>query len=136
LPGWCPDLPATIRHEKPVVLLAAAMLAACATHRRRLARRLRSIAWSKNTSNASWSLSPMTRPPSATRVTTTGSTIHEPGISREGARHRTAFLDRARGIDRRELSPASRITYDIFVSERELALEGRSSTKSTCRSTR
>jgi len=35
-----------------------------------------------------------------------------------------AFLDRVRGIDAEKLSPASRITYDIFVSERELALEG------------
>ncbi|HWN46162.1 MAG TPA: DUF885 domain-containing protein, partial [Steroidobacteraceae bacterium] len=34
------------------------------------------------------------------------------------------FLDRARGIDAAKLSPASRITYDIFVSEREQALEG------------
>ena len=35
-----------------------------------------------------------------------------------------AFLDRARGIDAAKLSPTSRITYDIFVSERELALDG------------
>ena len=35
-----------------------------------------------------------------------------------------AFLDRARGIEVAKLSPASRITYDIFVSEREQALEG------------
>src|SRR5690348_17327579 len=36
-----------------------------------------------------------------------------------------AFLDRARRIDPTGLSPTARITYDIFVSERELALEGR-----------
>ena len=35
-----------------------------------------------------------------------------------------AFLDRARGIEVAKLSPASRITYDIFVSEREQVLEG------------
>jgi uncharacterized protein (DUF885 family) len=36
-----------------------------------------------------------------------------------------AFLERARRIDPAGLSPTARITYDIFVSERELALEGR-----------
>jgi len=35
-----------------------------------------------------------------------------------------AFLDRARLIDAAKLSPAARITYDIFVSEREQSLEG------------
>jgi uncharacterized protein (DUF885 family) len=35
-----------------------------------------------------------------------------------------AFLDRARLIDAAKLSPAERITYDIFVGEREQALEG------------
>jgi uncharacterized protein (DUF885 family) len=35
-----------------------------------------------------------------------------------------AFLERVRGIDPAGLSPTARITYDIFVSERELALEG------------
>ena len=36
-----------------------------------------------------------------------------------------AFLERARRIDPAGLPPTARITYDIFVSERELALEGR-----------
>jgi uncharacterized protein (DUF885 family) len=36
-----------------------------------------------------------------------------------------AFLERAHRIDPSGLSPTARITYDIFVSERELALEGR-----------
>jgi len=35
-----------------------------------------------------------------------------------------AFLERARRIDPSGFSPTARITYDIFVSERELALEG------------
>jgi len=35
------------------------------------------------------------------------------------------YLDRARRIDPAGLSPTARITYDIFVSERERALEGR-----------
>ena len=36
-----------------------------------------------------------------------------------------AFLERVRRIDPSALSPTARITYDIFVSERELSLEGR-----------
>jgi len=36
-----------------------------------------------------------------------------------------AFLERAQRIDTSALSPTARITFDIFVSERELALEGR-----------
>jgi uncharacterized protein (DUF885 family) len=35
-----------------------------------------------------------------------------------------AFLDRARRIDAAKLPPAARITYDIFVGEREQTLEG------------
>jgi uncharacterized protein (DUF885 family) len=35
-----------------------------------------------------------------------------------------AFLERVRRIDAVGLSPAARITYDVFVSEREVALEG------------
>jgi uncharacterized protein (DUF885 family) len=35
-----------------------------------------------------------------------------------------AFLDRARRIEAANLTPAARLTYDIFVGERELALEG------------
>jgi uncharacterized protein (DUF885 family) len=35
-----------------------------------------------------------------------------------------AFLDRARLIDATRLSPAARLTHEIFTSERELALEG------------
>src|SRR4051812_43788208 len=35
-----------------------------------------------------------------------------------------AFLDRAHLVDAARLTPRGRITYDIFVAERELALEG------------
>jgi len=35
-----------------------------------------------------------------------------------------AFLDRARRIDPAQLSPAGRITWEVFVGERELVLEG------------
>ena len=47
-----------------------------------------------------------------------------PGFREKSFGIERAFLDRARGIDAAKLSPASRITYDIFVSERELTLEG------------
>ena len=47
-----------------------------------------------------------------------------PGFREKSFGIERAFLDRARGIDAAKLSPASRITYDTFVSERELTLEG------------
>ena len=47
-----------------------------------------------------------------------------PGFREKAFGIERAFLDRVRGIDAAKLSPASRITYDIFVSEREQALEG------------
>jgi uncharacterized protein (DUF885 family) len=39
------------------------------------------------------------------------------------ATNERTYLQRARVFDAAELSPSSRVTYDIFVSERELALE-------------
>ena len=47
-----------------------------------------------------------------------------PGYREKGFGIERAFLDRARRIDAARLSPASRITYEIFVSEREHALAG------------
>jgi len=47
-----------------------------------------------------------------------------PGFREKAFGIEQAFLDRARRIDFVRLSPASRITYEIFVSEREIALEG------------
>jgi len=47
-----------------------------------------------------------------------------PGFREKAFGIERAFLDRAHGIDAAKLSPASRITYDIFVSEREQALAG------------
>ena len=47
-----------------------------------------------------------------------------PGFRERQAALDQAFLERARRIDPTALSPTARITYDIFVSERELALEG------------
>jgi uncharacterized protein (DUF885 family) len=47
-----------------------------------------------------------------------------PGYREKSFGIERAFLDRARHIDPAQLSPASRISYEIFVSERELALAG------------
>jgi uncharacterized protein (DUF885 family) len=47
-----------------------------------------------------------------------------PGFREKDLAIERAFLDRAQRIDAARLSPPARITYDIFTSERELALEG------------
>jgi uncharacterized protein (DUF885 family) len=47
-----------------------------------------------------------------------------PGFREKAFGIERAFLDRARRIDAARLSPAARLTYDIFVSEREQALDG------------
>jgi uncharacterized protein (DUF885 family) len=47
-----------------------------------------------------------------------------PGFREKSLGIQRAFLDRARRIDAASLSAQSRITYEIFVGERELALSG------------
>jgi len=47
-----------------------------------------------------------------------------PGFREKAFGIERAFLDRARQIDAAALSPSVRISYEIFVSERERALEG------------
>jgi uncharacterized protein (DUF885 family) len=47
-----------------------------------------------------------------------------PGFRERQLATERAFLDRARLIDAARLSPSGRITWEIFVGERELALEG------------
>jgi uncharacterized protein (DUF885 family) len=47
-----------------------------------------------------------------------------PGFREKSLAIDRAFLDRARGIDADQLSSSARLTYEIFTSERELALEG------------
>jgi uncharacterized protein (DUF885 family) len=47
-----------------------------------------------------------------------------PGFREKAFGIEQAYLDRARRIDAATLTPAARISYDIFVSERERALEG------------
>jgi uncharacterized protein (DUF885 family) len=47
-----------------------------------------------------------------------------PGFREKTLAVERAFLDRAHLVDAARLSPRARITYDIFTSERELALQG------------
>ena len=47
-----------------------------------------------------------------------------PGFREKELGIQRAFLDRARRIDATKLSPSARITWEIFVGERELALAG------------
>ena len=47
-----------------------------------------------------------------------------PGFREKAIGIQRAYLDRARRLDPAQLSPPARITYDIFVGEREQALEG------------
>ncbi len=47
-----------------------------------------------------------------------------PGFREKALGLQRAFLDRARKIDPAGLSASARLTYEIFISERELALEG------------
>jgi uncharacterized protein (DUF885 family) len=47
-----------------------------------------------------------------------------PGFREKVIGIQRAYLDRARGIDAAGLSASARITYEIFVGERELALQG------------
>jgi uncharacterized protein (DUF885 family) len=117
--------------RKPVVLLAATLLGACATS---------SPTRSPETMipeelinglveeyfDRQLELSPMA-------ATSIGDNRYDDGLDENtspGFRERQvaldqAFLERARRIDPTGLPPTARITYDIFVSERELALEGR-----------
>ena len=47
-----------------------------------------------------------------------------PGFREKAFGIERAFLDRARRIDAKQLTPSAHITYDIFVGEREQSLEG------------
>jgi uncharacterized protein (DUF885 family) len=111
--------------KKHVVMLAAAMLAACSTPPP--PRTPDAVLYSlvEEYFERQLELSPM-------NATSIGDSRYDDRLddsTSPGFREKTfgierAFLDRARGIDAAALTPASRITYDIFVSEREQALEG------------
>jgi len=122
--------------KRPAVLLAAALLGACATTSptrspdarapEKLAPEERINRLVEEYFDTQLELSPM----SATAI---GDTRYDdrldentsPGFRERQMKLDQSFLDRARRIDPTGLSPTARITYDIFVSERELALEGR-----------
>ena len=111
--------------KKPVVMLVAAMLAACTTSPPPRSPDAALFSLVEEYFERQLELSPM-------NATSIGDSRYDDRLDDStslGFREKAfgierAFLDRARGIDAAKLSPASRITYDIFVSEREQALEG------------
>jgi uncharacterized protein (DUF885 family) len=109
----------------PAVLLAAACLAACAASPQTRSPDAALNALVEEYFDRSLEMSPMT----ATSIGDSRFDDRLDETTTSGFRERAfalerAFLDRARLIDMARLSPAARITYDVFVSERELALEG------------
>ena len=111
--------------KKPVVMLVAAILAACTTSPPPHSPDAALFSLVEEYFERQLELSPM-------NATSIGDSRYDDRLDDStslGFREKAfgierAFLDRARGIDAAKLSPASRITYDIFVSEREQALEG------------
>src|SRR6185503_9295073 len=111
--------------KKPVVMLATAMLAACTTSPPPRTPDAVLNALVEEYFERQLELLPM-------NATAIGDSRFDdrlddstsPGFREKAFGIEQAFLDRARGIDAFQLSPASRITYEIFVSEREIALQG------------
>src|SRR6186997_1694509 len=111
--------------KKSVVMLAAAMLASCSSSPPPRTPDAALYSLVEEYFERQLELSPM-------NATAIGDSRYDdrlddstsPGFREKALGIERAFLDRARGIDAAKLSPASRITYDIFVSERELTLEG------------
>jgi uncharacterized protein (DUF885 family) len=112
--------------NKPLVLLAAALLGSCATAPATRTPESALNALVEEYFDRQLELSPMA-------ATSIGDTRYDDRLDETtsvGFRERQsaldqAYLERARRIDAAALSPTARITYDVFVSERELALEGR-----------
>jgi uncharacterized protein (DUF885 family) len=112
--------------KKPVVLLAAALLGACAATPPTRSPESALNELVEEYFERQLELSPMA-------ATAIGDTRYDdmldettsPGFRARQAAIDQAFLERVQRIDPSSLSPTARITYDIFVSERELALEGR-----------
>jgi uncharacterized protein (DUF885 family) len=106
-------------------MLAASMLAACATPLTGTSPDRELQALVEDYFEQQLQLSPM-------NATAIGDSRYDdrlddstsPGFREKAFGIERAFLDRARRIDAARLSPAARLTYDIFVSEREQALEG------------
>src|SRR6187551_238692 len=112
--------------KKPVVLLAAALLGACAATPPNRSPESALNELVEEYFERQLELSPMA-------ATAIGDTRYDdmldettsPGFRARQAAIDQAFLERVQRIDPSSLPPTARITYDIFVSERELALEGR-----------
>jgi uncharacterized protein (DUF885 family) len=108
-----------------LVILAASMLSACATSVPEATPDVALHALVEDYFEQQLELSPM-------NATAIGDSRYDdrlddstsPGFREKAFGIERAFLDRARRIDAAMLSPAARLTYDIFVSEREQALEG------------
>lgn len=111
--------------KKPFVMLAAAMLAACSTTPPPRSPDAALNALVEEYFERQLELSPM-------NATAIGDSRYDdqlddstsPGFREKAFGIERAYLDRVRRIDVANLSPAARITFDIFVSEREQALEG------------
>ena len=112
--------------KKPAVLLATAMLGACATSPTTRTADAALAALVEEYFESQLELSPMNA--TAIGVKRYDDRLDEttsPGFREKELAVQRAFLDRARVLDAARLSPSSRITYDIFVSEREHTLAGR-----------
>jgi uncharacterized protein (DUF885 family) len=111
--------------KNPVVMLAVTLLTACATSAPQTSPDAALEALVEDYFEQQLRLSPM-------NATAIGDSRYDDRLddsTSAGFREKAfgierAFLDRARRIEPARLSPASRLTYDIFVGEREQALEG------------
>ncbi len=111
--------------KNSIVMLGAALLAACGTQPQQRSPDSALNALVEEYFERQLELSPM-------NATAIGDSRYDdrlddstsPGFREKVFGIERAFLDRARLIDAARLSAAARLSYDIFVSEREQALEG------------
>jgi uncharacterized protein (DUF885 family) len=111
--------------KNPSILFASAMLAACTVSPEPRSADAALAALVEEYFESQLELQPM-------NATAIGDSRYDdrldettsPGFREKALGLQRAFLDRARRIDANGLSPAARITYEIFVSEREHTLAG------------
>ena len=114
-----------LRMKTPAILIAAAALAACATSPGERSPDVTLNDLVEEYFDRQLELSPM-------NATAIGDSRYDdrldestsPGFREKAFGIERAFLDRARLIDAARLSPASRITCEIFITEREQSLAG------------